>query len=140
MPMTWNADTDAKLMAAILATSDVKVNYAAVATLMGPECTAKAITHRVGAIKAKAKDVGLASPSASPSGTPPTSRKRGRPSTKAQTSNGGGEDDGGESPTKKTKADASKTKRKAPAAPVKAETKEEQEVKMDPGDEGEEDA
>ncbi|KAI1629807.1 hypothetical protein EDD37DRAFT_67814 [Exophiala viscosa] len=140
MPMIWSADADAKLMAAILATSDIKVNYAAVATLMGPECTAKAVTHRVGAIKAKAKDVGLGGPSASPGQTQATPHKRGRKSAKADANDSGDEDEGEESPTKKTKATTTKTKRKAPTNPVKAEPEEQKEVKMEPSNEAEEDA
>jgi len=72
----------------VLSTSDVKVDHAAVAALMGPECTAKAITHRIGAIKKKASDLkengdaGAASPKTTP--------KRGRaPKAEGKDTHGG---------------------------------------------------
>ncbi|KAF2484541.1 hypothetical protein BDY17DRAFT_130526 [Neohortaea acidophila] len=50
MPMIWNAEADAKLMAHILQACDAKLSGAQmkeIATLMGPECTPKAIAHRM---------------------------------------------------------------------------------------------
>ncbi|KAJ9638711.1 uncharacterized protein PV06_02135 [Exophiala oligosperma] len=122
MPMTWNADTDAKLFAAVLATSDVKVNHAAVAQIMGPECTAKAVIHRINNIKIKATKADATTvegtlPASAKTPTP----KRGR---KVKT-----EADEEESPTKKTKtAAARKTKTKAP---VKMEPAEDEQPKVE---------
>ncbi|KAK5465066.1 hypothetical protein LTS15_001629 [Exophiala xenobiotica] len=121
MPMTWNADADAKLFAAVLATSAVKVEYEIVAQLMGPDCTKKAVTHRIGSIKAKAKDLGLADAvGTAPAATTPN--KRGR---KVKTEPNVDNDDAGddESPTKKSKATPTKAKPKPKAkakAPIKA--------------------
>ncbi|KAI7213071.1 hypothetical protein KC333_g6776 [Hortaea werneckii] len=63
MPMVWNAESDAKLLSAILQVYDVKINgvkLAEVAALMGPECTPKALTHRLAKFRSLAKttDVG----------------------------------------------------------------------------------
>ncbi|KAI7059464.1 hypothetical protein KC339_g17356 [Hortaea werneckii] len=58
MPMVWNAETDAKLLSAILQVYDVKINgvkLAEVAALMGPECTPKALTHRLAKFRSLAK-------------------------------------------------------------------------------------
>ncbi|KAI7083402.1 hypothetical protein KC356_g7605 [Hortaea werneckii] len=61
MPMVWNAETDAKLLSAILQVYDVKINgakLAEVAALMGPECTPKALTHRLAKFRSLAKTTG----------------------------------------------------------------------------------
>ncbi|KAI7154447.1 hypothetical protein KC349_g7645 [Hortaea werneckii] len=58
MPMVWNAETDAKLLSAILQVCDVKINGVKldeVAALMGPECTPKALTHRLAKFRSLAK-------------------------------------------------------------------------------------
>ncbi|KAJ9498487.1 hypothetical protein H2202_006174 [Exophiala xenobiotica] len=122
MPMTWNADADAKLFAAVLATSAVKVEYEVVAQLMGPDCTKKAITHRISSIKAKAKDLGLTDAvSTTPLAKTPT--KRGR-KVKAEPNVDDNDASDDESPTKKSKATPTKAKPKPKAkakAPIKAE-------------------
>ncbi|KAI5251809.1 hypothetical protein E4T42_03941 [Aureobasidium subglaciale] len=54
MPMNWNAATDAKLFTAVMAVYDVKISGAQVskiAQIMGDDCTAKAITHRLSKLK-----------------------------------------------------------------------------------------
>ncbi|EHY55499.1 hypothetical protein ABEF92_001073 [Exophiala dermatitidis] len=111
MPMVWNAEADARLFAAVIATSDVKVNYAAVAEKMGPDCTAKAIIHRVGKIKELARkldDEDGDSTATTPLKTTP--KRRGRPSGKGLAVAANDDDDGAEdSPTAK--------KRKMPATP-----------------------
>ncbi|TID19494.1 hypothetical protein E2P81_ATG06661 [Venturia nashicola] len=58
MPMNWGPEADAKLFAAVLKVHDIKVNYAALATEMGADCTAKAITHRIAKIKSDGKAAG----------------------------------------------------------------------------------
>ncbi|KAL2399012.1 hypothetical protein ABEF93_007019 [Exophiala dermatitidis] len=111
MPMVWNAEADARLFAAVIATSDVKVNYAAVAEKMGPDCTAKAIIHRVGKIKELARK--LDDEDGDGTATTPlktTPKRRGRPSAKGVAVAADDDDDGAEdSPTVK--------KRKLPATP-----------------------
>ncbi|KXT15632.1 hypothetical protein AC579_5853 [Pseudocercospora musae] len=50
MPMDWNPATEAKLISAIFQVCDIKITsaeYAQLAKIMGPECTPKAVTHRV---------------------------------------------------------------------------------------------
>ncbi|KAK0265116.1 hypothetical protein LTR91_008333 [Friedmanniomyces endolithicus] len=61
MPMIWNAEAHAKLLAALMQECEVKPsqeNYAALAKLMGPDCTPKAIRHQVSKFRntALAKD------------------------------------------------------------------------------------
>ncbi|KAF2238535.1 hypothetical protein EV356DRAFT_528992 [Viridothelium virens] len=78
MPMTWDSHADARLFAAVLKTADVKLNYQALAAEMGPECTPKAIMHRIGGIKARGRE-GPTAPSKPSTPTPtkplPTKRK-----------------------------------------------------------------
>ncbi|EME82184.1 uncharacterized protein MYCFIDRAFT_83566 [Pseudocercospora fijiensis CIRAD86] len=63
MPMDWTPQAEAKLIAAIFQVCDIKISsaeYAALAKIMGPECTPKAITHRVTKLKlAGAEDSGV---------------------------------------------------------------------------------
>ncbi|KAK3053767.1 hypothetical protein LTR09_005047 [Extremus antarcticus] len=50
MPMIWNAEADAKLMAKVIQICNVKLDAAQmrdVAASMGTDCTAKAISHRL---------------------------------------------------------------------------------------------
>ncbi|KAK7903066.1 hypothetical protein LTR67_001083 [Exophiala xenobiotica] len=139
MPMTWNADADAKLFAAVLATSAVKVEYEIVAQLMGPDCTKKAVTHRIGSIKAKAKDLGLTDAvSTTPLAKTPTKRGR-KVKTESNVDDNDASDD--ESPTKKPKATPTKAKAKAKAkAPIKAEPIDETEKKVKSENESDEDS
>ncbi|GIJ84726.1 hypothetical protein Asppvi_003577 [Aspergillus pseudoviridinutans] len=77
MPMTWGHEADAKLLLGIIATSNVKPDYEALAKYMGPDCTVYAIQHRI----RKLKDAGAAASADGDSSTPatPEKRKRGRP-------------------------------------------------------------
>ncbi|KAK5053965.1 hypothetical protein LTR84_001927 [Exophiala bonariae] len=114
MPMVWNSDADARLFAAVLATSDVKVNYAAVAAMMGNDCTAKAVTHRIGNIKKVAGSTITNDGDASATGTPKTTTPKGR--KRATKTN----DDS--TPSKKSKVAATTTpkptKKDAPSTPA----------------------
>ncbi|KIW52787.1 hypothetical protein PV05_08407 [Exophiala xenobiotica] len=117
MPMTWNADADAKLFAAVLATSAVKIEYDDVAQLMGPDCTKKAVIHRINNIKSKAKEAGLVD-AVGTATTPKTPGKRGRKvKTEPDDDDNNASD---ESPTKKSKTTPAKAKAKA-KAPIKPE-------------------
>ncbi|KXT02237.1 hypothetical protein AC578_5102 [Pseudocercospora eumusae] len=54
MPMDWTPATEAKLIAAIFQVCDIKISsaeYIELAKIMGPECTPKALTHRVAKFK-----------------------------------------------------------------------------------------
>ncbi|KAL4960316.1 uncharacterized protein BDV14DRAFT_204846 [Aspergillus stella-maris] len=55
MPMVWNDQADAKLLVAILATNDAKLNWAAIAEYMGAGCTISAVQHRIQRLKEKVK-------------------------------------------------------------------------------------
>ena len=81
--------------------------------LKDPECTAKALTHKIAHFKAKGKEL-----EADPNKViePKTPRKRGKKATGGKDEN----DDGSESPTKKVKTPAS-GKKKAAAKEVEAE-------------------
>ncbi|KAI5248177.1 hypothetical protein E4T43_01506 [Aureobasidium subglaciale] len=70
MPMNWNATADAKLFTAVMVVYDVKISGAQVskiAQIMGDDCTAKAITHRLSKLKN-----GTSFPATSASATPKT--------------------------------------------------------------------
>ncbi|KAL2821766.1 hypothetical protein BDW59DRAFT_164104 [Aspergillus cavernicola] len=54
MPMTWNDQTDAKLLLAIITKSETKINYNAIAEYMG--CTPVAAQHRVQRLRERAKE------------------------------------------------------------------------------------
>ncbi|KAK4920839.1 hypothetical protein LTR28_012838, partial [Elasticomyces elasticus] len=66
MPMTWTPQADAKLFAAVVKVYEIKLGggekLQQIARLMGSDCTAKAITHRIAKIKSEAASL---SPSAS---------------------------------------------------------------------------
>ncbi|KAF2718343.1 hypothetical protein K431DRAFT_315016 [Polychaeton citri CBS 116435] len=54
MPMTWDAQADAKLLQVIIKVYNIKAvgdKLAEVAEMMGPDCTAKALTHRIAKLK-----------------------------------------------------------------------------------------
>ncbi|KAL3476806.1 hypothetical protein BJX99DRAFT_258140 [Aspergillus californicus] len=130
MPMIWNDQADAKLLMAIIAKSDAKLNWTAIAEYMGPDCTISALQHRVQRLKDRAKtgtattkgngigtgttdDAGAGSPvSSNPS---PEKRKRGRskrnPTATApgdgDMNSASGNEDGG-SPAKKGRGRKSK--------------------------------
>ncbi|KIX95618.1 uncharacterized protein Z520_08738 [Fonsecaea multimorphosa CBS 102226] len=97
MPMTWDADADARLFAAVLATSEIKIDYPAVAARMGNGCSAKAVTHRITNIKNKAKsledgDAPLPTPAASNGAA--GGRKRGPNKAKSTKANDSEDADG----------------------------------------------
>ncbi|KAJ9273026.1 hypothetical protein DTO212C5_947 [Paecilomyces variotii] len=69
MPMSWNAEADARLLVAIIAVGNVKMDYDKLSEYMGGDCTAYAIQHRIRKLKDKAN--GKASGS-----TPNTPSKR----------------------------------------------------------------
>ncbi|EXJ85016.1 hypothetical protein A1O3_05691 [Capronia epimyces CBS 606.96] len=74
--------------------SDVKINYAAIAEKMGPECTAKAIIHRIAKIKDTARklDGGEAGAEAEGGNTPPTTPAKSPGSAKRRRSKATGVD------------------------------------------------
>ncbi|KAI9653854.1 MAG: hypothetical protein M1821_006885 [Bathelium mastoideum] len=76
MPMTWNAEADARLFAAVLKVHSIKPDYAALALEMGPECTPKAVSHRFAHLKSKNGVSGGGSGGGSTPATPATPRKR----------------------------------------------------------------
>ncbi|RHZ65665.1 uncharacterized protein CDV56_107690 [Aspergillus thermomutatus] len=78
MPMTWSHKADAKLFLGVLSTSNIKPDYEALAKYMGPDCTVKAIQHRIGRLKTDAGVVVAADGDSSAPATP-EKRKRGRP-------------------------------------------------------------
>ncbi|KAL9625792.1 MAG: hypothetical protein Q9160_000112 [Pyrenula sp. 1 TL-2023] len=81
MPMTWDDAAKAKLFAAVLSTSSTTPNYAAIAEIMGNECTVKAVTHQITNIKNKAKTDGMVTPGNGDENgkSPATPSRRGRP-------------------------------------------------------------
>ncbi|CAK1366510.1 unnamed protein product [Cercospora beticola] len=83
MPMTWNDEAQAKLYAIILQVCDVKPSEAQkveIASRMGPDCTAKAITHKIAAIRKAAAGTPNATTGSRPTGITKksTPRKKGR--------------------------------------------------------------
>ncbi|EFR00825.1 hypothetical protein MGYG_03829 [Nannizzia gypsea CBS 118893] len=56
MAITWDDRVDAKLLFAIITTSATKIDYKAVAEIIGEGCTPKAIQHRLARIKLKANE------------------------------------------------------------------------------------
>lgn len=52
--MQWTDEATARLLVHILKIHNVKLDYEQLAQCMGPECTAKAVMHRVARIKATA--------------------------------------------------------------------------------------
>ncbi|KAF2094011.1 hypothetical protein NA57DRAFT_81014 [Rhizodiscina lignyota] len=71
----WDAEADAKLFAAFIKVHNVKIDYEALAREMGPDCTAKAIMHRIGKIKGPAGAKGANGKGAN-GGSPATPRRR----------------------------------------------------------------
>ncbi|KEF56206.1 uncharacterized protein A1O9_07787 [Exophiala aquamarina CBS 119918] len=128
MPMVWDANADARLFAAFLATSDVKPDYPALASRMGDGCTAKAVIHRIGKIKAIGK-ITLTEPNTNRAASTPGGKKR----VKTEDVNGAVYVDHGESPTKKAKARPAqpKAKAKAPLAPIQTVKEEEERSEED---------
>ncbi|KAL1848080.1 hypothetical protein Plec18167_008777 [Paecilomyces lecythidis] len=69
MPMTWNAEADARLLIAIIAVGNPKMDYDKLSDYMGGDCTAYAIQHRIRKLKDKANGK-------APGSTPNTPSKR----------------------------------------------------------------
>ncbi|KAK6431046.1 hypothetical protein LTR95_012795 [Oleoguttula sp. CCFEE 5521] len=122
MPVVWNAETEAKLLGALFKVTDLKVTQAqmqeiagiispgnsrtpfAVAFVLlwvmhadfGPDCSAKAISHRLAKFRAAGKKEG----SETPVGTPKTPKKggvgKGKGSTGKKRGRRGAEEDEGE--------------------------------------------
>ncbi|ERF71144.1 hypothetical protein EPUS_05973 [Endocarpon pusillum Z07020] len=137
---SWTAENDLKLASAIIALHQVKVSKddcERLATIIGEDCTAKAITHRVAKFREAATKLGLAgggdaaaaAAAAATPGTPATGKKRAR-KTK------GDEDQDGDgvpaTPTKKPRTP--KTKKSSAVAKDDVEQEEER-VKEEPLDE-----
>ncbi|KAL2853023.1 hypothetical protein BJX68DRAFT_265262 [Aspergillus pseudodeflectus] len=80
MPMVWNDQADAKLLLAIITMTTTKLNHAAIAEFMGPECTASAVQHRIQRVKEKAKNDPALGNNATEGGTPEKKRSRVRKS------------------------------------------------------------
>ncbi|EXJ59080.1 hypothetical protein A1O7_06511 [Cladophialophora yegresii CBS 114405] len=131
MPMVWNDEADARLFTAVLATTDVKIDWKAVAALMGPECTTKALNHRIAAIKKKAGLLatggGIASPTPASPATPAsakkaTPRKRAAKGAMEAEAEDDENDDNGAPVSKKAKAKKTSTPKVAKkAAPTAAD-------------------
>ncbi|KAF9886624.1 hypothetical protein FE257_011264 [Aspergillus nanangensis] len=83
MGITWNEQTDAKLLVGILTTSNVKFDHKALAEFIGPECTTSAVQHRIQRLKvrAEAPEQDGEKTTSSPAETP--KRGRGRPKKNA---------------------------------------------------------
>ncbi|KAL3461117.1 hypothetical protein BJX64DRAFT_289685 [Aspergillus heterothallicus] len=96
MPMVWNDQADAKLLVAIISTSNAKLNHAAIAEFMGSvndsianallhqiDCTASSVQHRIQRLREKVKTIDGSADGTTPgNGTTEgntTPRKRGRP-------------------------------------------------------------
>ncbi|GAB1736816.1 hypothetical protein NU219Hw_g8844t1 [Hortaea werneckii] len=101
MPMVWNAETDAKLLSAILQVYDVKINgvkLAEVAALMGPECTPKALTHRLAKFRSLAKTTDAGDETATKS-VPAGSKVTKAAKAGSKKANGQGKKKGGRTPS-----------------------------------------
>ncbi|KAL4782550.1 hypothetical protein BJX76DRAFT_358815 [Aspergillus varians] len=111
MPMTWNAEANAKLLLGImeqLKEMDVKLNYPKLAAYMGPECSNRAIDHQLLKLKkmASGDSKGQSTPgtpgtpakSTTPAGTPRKRRApagvKSTPSKKKKTEEAGDENEG----------------------------------------------
>ncbi|GAB7323440.1 hypothetical protein MBLNU13_g05892t1 [Cladosporium sp. NU13] len=54
MPIVWNAETEAKLLAGLFKVCEIKVGtqqLKELAEIIGPDCTPKAVTHRLAKFK-----------------------------------------------------------------------------------------
>ncbi|KAJ6262217.1 hypothetical protein Dda_3022 [Drechslerella dactyloides] len=76
--MRWDGTADAKLFMAVLKVHSLKLNYDAIAKLMGEDCTAKAISHRIAKLKTLSGEASGASASNSTPNTPTKTPKRKR--------------------------------------------------------------
>ncbi|KAK6394829.1 hypothetical protein LTR95_019565, partial [Oleoguttula sp. CCFEE 5521] len=98
MPVVWNAETEAKLLAALFKVTDLKVTQAQmkeIAEIVSPECTAKAISHRIAKFRNQA--AGFAGKGASetpgtPKGPKTVKKAAGRKRRGKEVEEGEGED------------------------------------------------
>ncbi|KAI9375933.1 hypothetical protein BJX61DRAFT_539389 [Aspergillus egyptiacus] len=95
MPMTWTAESNAKLFLGVLELlkhQNVKLDYGWLAEYMGPDCTKRAIDHQIQKLKKQAgarspaDESSTASASAETTSTPaPTPKKRRAPGSSRST-------------------------------------------------------
>ncbi|OJJ86770.1 uncharacterized protein ASPGLDRAFT_1267919 [Aspergillus glaucus CBS 516.65] len=92
MPMTWNDQSDAKLLVAILHTTSAKLDYAAIAEYMGPECTKVAVQIRITRLKKQVHDASnpTAAVAASDEGSAPATPEKRKKGAKAGSKNNEG--------------------------------------------------
>ncbi|KIW67682.1 hypothetical protein PV04_06914 [Phialophora macrospora] len=149
MPMVWNDEANARLFSAVLATTDIKIDLKAVAAIMGPECTPKALTHRITAIKKKAGALATNGDSIVPASSPatpntPMSAKPANPRKRTMksdaTANGHVEDTGPAAKKARTNGSTPKgTKKSAPAAPDVVKGEDGKKVKHEDDEDDEDD-
>ncbi|KAL2852502.1 hypothetical protein BJY01DRAFT_244500 [Aspergillus pseudoustus] len=96
MPMIWNDQTDAKLLVAIITTTDAKLNHAAIAEFMGPDCSTSAVQHRIQRLREKVKTI--VTDGATEGNITP--KKRGRPGKNVAAGDENANPAGGDSPKK----------------------------------------
>ncbi|KAJ0421965.1 hypothetical protein BJY00DRAFT_281507 [Aspergillus carlsbadensis] len=135
MPMVWNDQADAKLLLAIINMTTTKLNHAAIAEFMGPDCTASAVQHRIQRIKEKAKNNPALGNNATEEGTPEKKRGRARKSAAGTDENLPPAGDNGGSPKKPKITPSRKCQAKVVEASAKMEedTKVEENIKMEDG-------
>ncbi|KAF2756014.1 hypothetical protein EJ05DRAFT_512584 [Pseudovirgaria hyperparasitica] len=78
MPMNWDTATEAKLFSLLLRESKLSLSadiLKRIATEMGPECTPKAITHRIAKLRALGATAGDGTPPDANSSAPATPKK-----------------------------------------------------------------
>ncbi|KAI9784685.1 MAG: hypothetical protein M1816_000750 [Peltula sp. TS41687] len=95
MPMTWNDKADVRLFIALLKVHAIKPDYPALAQAMGPDCTAKAIMHRVTKLRSIAAEAENGGGSVASSSAPTTPKKpRGAKATNGGTAAAAGKGKG----------------------------------------------
>ncbi|KAI9814035.1 MAG: hypothetical protein M1827_003499 [Pycnora praestabilis] len=70
MPVSWNAEADAKLLLLIVKVHDVKLDYAALATGMGEDVTPLAVSKHIAKLRSKAVNANEGTPTSKPKGRP----------------------------------------------------------------------
>ncbi|KAM0719171.1 hypothetical protein Q7P37_005076 [Cladosporium fusiforme] len=78
MPIIWNAETEAKLLAGLFKVCDIKVSgdqLKELAKIIGPDCTPKAITHRISKIRNAAGALNVGDGGDAHVATPKSSKK-----------------------------------------------------------------
>ncbi|KAM0704967.1 hypothetical protein Q7P35_007754 [Cladosporium inversicolor] len=123
MPIVWNAETEAKLLAGLFKVCDIKVGsqqLKELAEIIGPDCTPKAVTHRLAKFKKMAGSFNGGKKGGDAAGedadgedgaaTPKKAKKAakvGKASKKRAAEDDAEEDDGEEETIKKPKLEAS---------------------------------